>query len=260
MSQVIGSGGNALQMTIPTRGDVNWDYVMQLALQAIATHTHDGLTLGAAITLTAASVANSKLAVMASSSANQAGTVKGNISGVSATPSDLALVTTATASTVALRDTAGGFIGVATNSSANTGSVGELLGPISRSSPGTALTSATPVAVGTTTSITLTAGDWDIHAMVGFLPASSTSITQLVLAVNTSAALPAGNEAVPAGGIVRQTISSAATIPGANPISYSLAPYRVSVATTLTLFLVAQATFTVSTLTTFGSMEARRIR
>ena len=265
MSQTIGGGGNALQLSIPTRADVNWDLVMQTALTTITTHTHDGLTLGAAITLAAASVTNAKLATMASTNANLIGTVKGNISGITSTPTDLALSVFASASTVALRDTGGGFVGVLTNSNANTGSVGELLGPILRvQTNATPLTTATTAPVGTTTSITLGPGDWDIHACVGFLPAATTSLTQLVAAVSLSAvALPAAaTEGVPTGGTVRLTASMAAQVPGANPITYALAPYRVtvSVSSTLQLFLVAQASFTVSTLAAYGSMEARRIR
>ena len=262
MSQIIGGGGNALQLSIPTRADVNWDLVMQTALTTITTHTHDGLTLGAAITLAAASVTNAKLAIMA------AGTVKANITAGLATPTDVTLaalpvgVTAATPSTTALRDASGGFVGVATSSNAATGSVGELLGPISRSQPGVAISAGAPAAVCTTNSITLTPGDWDVRAMVGFLPLTTTSFTQLVMAVNTSVNIPGTTDGVPAAGIVRQTISCAAQVTGASPTTYSIAPYRVTVAvaSTLQLFLVAQANFTVSTMNVFGSMEARRIR
>lgn len=55
MSITIGNTGNALQLTIPTRGDLNWDALLQTVFTAISTHTHDGITAGALISSTSSS-------------------------------------------------------------------------------------------------------------------------------------------------------------------------------------------------------------
>lgn len=162
--------------------------------------------------------------------------------------------------------------GTATNDSAPTGYIGEQFGPISRAlASAVALTTATACNVGAATcpstggtqSFTLTAGDWEVRGAVGFVIANTTTITRLTAAISaTSATLPAtSTTALPTAGEVRYEWSQASAAPGSSvPITIQIPPFRVTVATTKTLYLVAQATFATSTATTFGYMDARRIR
>lgn len=155
-----------------------------------------------------------------------------------------------------------GIVGTTTNDDAGSGIVGEILGPISRArASSTSLTNNTAVNVGTTTSITLTAGDWDVSGVVGFLPANSTTVTELDAAISaTSATLPSNQTiALPTAGEVWVTLGHPFTGNG-NDVTLTIPTYRVSVATTQTLYLVARGSFGASTLSVYGWMMARRAR
>ncbi len=156
--------------------------------------------------------------------------------------------------------------GTNTNGNATTGDIGEVLGPITRvRSNGNNITpTGTTVNVCTTTSITLTAGDWLVMGSVGFQPAATTSVTSVSFGVTaTSATLPGSDTiAVPTSGEVRYDMSyPAGNVPAAE-ITYAIAPYRVTVANgaTLPLFLFGRAAFGASTIKVYGSLEAHRMR
>ncbi len=156
----------------------------------------------------------------------------------------------------------GNLQGTPTNDNATAGDIGEQLFISRVQSAATSLTTGTAANIGTTTSITLTPGDWDVRGAVGFLPAATTSITKLISAVSkTSATLPAADtSAVPTAGELLIARSYAAFVPGANEIAVDIPTFRVSVSTNTALFLIGRATFTVSTMTGFGYLEARRVR
>jgi hypothetical protein len=137
--------------------------------------------------------------------------------------------------------------GTATNNNAASGIVGEYL---TNSTAGTSLTTATP---GNATSISLPAGDWDVSAVVTFVPAGSTVPSILSTGVNTtSATLPGSNT----GGYVQLASSFPA---GAAQVQNS-PTVRVSLASTTTVYAVAQSTFITSTMTCNGFIRARRVR
>jgi hypothetical protein len=122
------------------------------------------------------------------------------------------------------------------------------------------LTTATPANV--IASITIPAGSWMISGAIGFIPAATTSVTQLQAAVSkTTAALPANTaEALTDGtGQYLTVINTAANVLGADYV-LPIPAYPFFTSTSVTVFLVAQAAFTVSTLTAFGSLYALRIR
>lgn len=154
--------------------------------------------------------------------------------------------------------------GTPTNDNATPGFIGEYIASTIPTGSAVALTTATPANL---TSIALTSGDWDVDCQVEFTPAASTSVTQSNAAMSlTSATLstqPGGTVGIATlGPEPIMTVNQAAAVPAAG---YALAPTttRVSVAqsnTTATVFLVAQATFTVSTMSAFGSLRARRVR
>lgn len=113
------------------------------------------------------------------------------------------------------------------------------------------LTSTTAANV---TSITLNAGEWDVSGVVGFIPAASTSIT----AISASSSHTSGT----VGGTAHNnSFTQAAVVPGAVAQTYPIPTARVLVpaGTTQVLYLVARATFTVSTLGAFGIIQARRV-
>jgi hypothetical protein len=147
--------------------------------------------------------------------------------------------------------------GTATNDAAAVGYVGELTTATVAVGSAVALTTATPANV---TSISLTAGDWDVDAQVDHNAAATTSITLLQIGISaTSATLPtqAGGSGIGTDplAIWRQ----AAAVPG-GVLTTRVGPVRVSLSATTTIFLVAQDTFTVSTMSAYGTLRARRVR
>lgn len=147
--------------------------------------------------------------------------------------------------------------GTPTNDNAITGDVGEYITSTVASGSAVSLTTATPANI---TSISLTAGDWDIDSVVDFLPAASTSITQYNVAVSlTSATLStqAGGSGLGTDPIL--IVNQAAAVPAA-VVGIVPATVRLSIAATTTVYLVAQAAFTVSTLAGYGTIRARRVR
>ena len=106
----------------------------------------------------------------------------------------------------------------------------------------------------TTPFLSLTAGDWDVWGEICFLPAATTSITQLAMGINSvSATLPAAGSGV-------SQITMPAFVPTAIPQCYDVVERRISISATTPYYLVAQAAFTVSTLSAFGTLYARRRR
>ena len=126
--------------------------------------------------------------------------------------------------------TTAGIIGTTTNDNANAGSVGELIfgtgGPVS-------LTSGVPANI---VSVSLTPGDWDLHASIFFSPSGATTLVAASISP-TSATL----------GSTLNTVQFAGTFGTSNivlPIPYQ----RVSLAMTTTYYVVGNAAFA-STLT-----------
>jgi hypothetical protein len=128
-------------------------------------------------------------------------------------------------------------------------SVGSNLTSSVASGSAVALTTETPANV---TSITLTPGTWDISGVVGYLPAASTSITVRQGGANTTSAT--------LGALgTKYVVSSAAAVPTAVGQEHPIPTHRVTVTVNTTLYLVAQATFTVSTLGAYGIISARLV-
>lgn len=154
--------------------------------------------------------------------------------------------------------------GTPTNDNAAAGYLGEYIQSTIPTGSAVSLTTATPANV---TSIALTSGDWDLDCQVEFTPGATTSVTQSNVSMSlTSATLstqPGGTVGIATiGPEAVMTVNQAASVPAAG---YALAPssVRVTVAqsnTTATVYLVAQATFTVSTMAAFGTIRARRVR
>lgn len=143
-----------------------------------------------------------------------------------------------------------GIVGTTTNNSANAGSVGEYIS--------STIAQGSPVAVSTgvatnITSISLTAGDWDVSANITTLPAGSTTQTSTQVSISTTT----GTHGATSTGA--SNISAAVTTAGANT-SAVVGPFRMSLASTTTVFLVGSSVFAVSTNGIFGTIRARRVR
>lgn len=150
--------------------------------------------------------------------------------------------------------TAGGvaIVGTTTSDNAATGQYGEFVEASVAS--GAAVVLATGAA-SNVTSITLGAGDWDVSGTMAFLFGATTSYTNLIGAIST---LTGALDAFIGGFFDYET---PAVVPTAGSDQFwALPTRRISIATSTTIFLVAQATFTVSTLKAYGRIRARRVR
>lgn len=140
------------------------------------------------------------------------------------------------------------IVGTATNNNASAGSVGEYV-----TATGTAVSLTTGTAANIT-SISLTAGDWDVWGSVLWQPAGSTTMTGWNAQISQTSAT--FSPALPS-----PTAFTEAFAPPAGSIEAGAVPLqRISVASTTTVFLVANAAFSVSTLTASGILSARRRR
>lgn len=160
------------------------------------------------------------------------------------------LATALSAASIAFTSTSG-VIGTTTNDNAAAGSVGEIIE--SQITGG----SAVPLTVSGTaydvTSISLTAGDWDVWGNIGFLPNAATTFTVIQGAINTTSATMA-NPNNGAAFLLQLTFTTGQiqTVP--------VGQKRLSLAGTTTVYLIAAANFAVNTMGAFGSISARRVR
>ena len=143
--------------------------------------------------------------------------------------------------------------GSITNDSAAIGVVGEYQSANILIGGAVNLTINTPANI---TSLSLTAGDWDVWGLVGFTLGASTSITILQGGVSaTSTGIPL----VSSGGMFSYEASP--TVPGsAASLAFDVPANRFSLSTTTTVYLTTSATFTVSTVGAYGIIQARRRR
>jgi hypothetical protein len=152
----------------------------------------------------------------------------------------------------------GKFYGTTAGDSVAAGQVGEVITATVASGSAVALTTATGKTV---TSIALTAGDWWVNWVGDFIPAATTSITTLACGLGTTTNTLLGQAG--GGGIGTDpavSVAEAANVPGANVIAMAGGPVRVNITTATTIYLVALANFTVSTLSAYGTITAERRR
>lgn len=142
-----------------------------------------------------------------------------------------------------------GIKGTTTNDNAATGIVGEFVSSTVLVGSAVAITpSGTQTNI---TSISLTAGDWDVFGNIVYAPAGVP--TQFASAINTtSATLPTA----PAGGY---NYAASTAYPIASTQAFTLSTSRLSLASTTTVYLVGFAVFA-STMTAYGFIGARRVR
>jgi hypothetical protein len=145
----------------------------------------------------------------------------------------------------------GQVLGTATNDDAAAGYVGEYISSTILTGAEVALTANTPTNV---TSISLTAGDWDVEGLACWTAGSGTqAINALSWVSSTSASIPTK----PNAGAMTQMIGL--TFTNGVP-QLPTGSQRVSLSATTTLYLSVFATFSVSTLAAYGFLGARRRR
>jgi hypothetical protein len=141
-----------------------------------------------------------------------------------------------------------GIVGTTTSNDANAGSVGEVVSSTVLQGSAVSLVTNTDKNV---TSISLTPGDWDIWGNINLDTAASTSIT----AFTGSSSTVSNARQSPSF-----TFRCAAFVPGVATTGQAIPQTRISLSSTTTIYLVAQATFTVSTAAAWGQIFARRRR
>lgn len=140
--------------------------------------------------------------------------------------------------------------GTTTNDSATAGNVGQYLFTNVPISSAVTLLNITPANIA---SLSLTAGDWDVWGSVITNPNASTTTSFVAAGLTTSSAtLPTPPNS---GGFA--VSGPAAT--GAQ-IALPAGMMRLSLASTTTVYLVAEVFFSISTMSAFGFIGARRMR
>jgi hypothetical protein len=159
-------------------------------------------------------------------------------------PQSIATSSGVTFGSVTLSTTTG-IVGTTTNNNAAAGSVGEYVtsavpvGPV-------ALTTAVQTNI---TTISLTAGDWDVYGTFVAVPAGGAVITTAVVGTSSTSAT------VGSTGTYTQIADTNLGVPGIP------APMlRFSLASTTTIYLVGYATFAAGTVGGYGVLYARRVR
>lgn len=140
-----------------------------------------------------------------------------------------------------------GILCSATNDNASAGQLGQYIGASQTSTQ--SLSTGTPLNV---ISISLTAGDWDVWGSVVFSGAGTTNLAYALSSISTTSATLDPN-------FNYEFSSGTGGLVNCNPAS-PVPQIRVSLASTTTVYLVAQAGFTVSTYGAAGFIAARRRR
>lgn len=144
-----------------------------------------------------------------------------------------------------------GIVGTTTNNNANAGSVGEFISSTVLVGSAVALTSGTQANI---TSISLTAGDWDVSGTIATNPNAATAMSALVGAISTTSATLTTPPYAGGGALLSTAFNT-----GAGQV-LPIGTTRLSLSATTTVFLVVQAFFTVNTSTAYGFIGARRRR
>jgi hypothetical protein len=149
---------------------------------------------------------------------------------------------------------AGQITGEPSTGSATAGNIGEYVkAEVLVGSP-TALTTATPINL---TSISLTAGDWEVYFEPQFLAGAGTATyTQVVASISlVSATLDSSS-----GERFGQMATASNVLPASTTVSVRAGPSRMSIASTTTVFGVVTQAFTAGTMSAWGTLRARRVR
>jgi hypothetical protein len=135
-----------------------------------------------------------------------------------------------------------------TNDNAAVGYLGEFFQSLVASGSAVSLTTTTPANV---TSISLSAGDWDVEGNVNVILAAAT-VTLTKGGISTSSATSPADGSEVYSGVLGTLVSENNGV--------TLPRKRISLGATTTVYLVAQCNFSAGTVTAFGQINARRVR
>lgn len=147
--------------------------------------------------------------------------------------------------------TATKVLGTTTNDNAAAGYVGEEIKSTVVVGSGVGLTTATAANV---TSLSLTAGDWEVSINARFIGAATTVVDRVIASISLSSATldsAEGRRTDVFGGHATSTLYSSL---------HAIAADRVSLAAPAAVYFIAFADFTISTLAASGVIRARRVR
>lgn len=143
------------------------------------------------------------------------------------------------------------ILGTATNNAALAGYVGEYVTSTVVLASAVSLVNNTAKTV---TSISLTAGDWDIGGNIGFSNGASTVRTYLVGAISTT------NNTLPATSALDWSLVNTPSSIAQSDDGFVVPGKQISISSTTTYYLIADSGFSVSTLAAYGRIWARRVR
>lgn len=152
--------------------------------------------------------------------------------------------------TIAAAQVTNGITGTTTNNSAATGIVGEYI--VATRSSGSAITSGGTGNYGDVTSISLTAGDWDVTGVVAYGGGTAVQYVAAGISVTT------GNSAT--GLDEGDTLTYSAAPTATNDAVPVVPDVRILIASTTTVYLKYRTGFTTTSPNIFGRISARRRR
>jgi hypothetical protein len=146
------------------------------------------------------------------------------------------------------------IVGTTTNDDAVAGYAGEYTSSTIALGSRVSLTTGTAANV---TSLSLSAGDWDVRGIVKFTGGGTTNVVYAQGQSGTTSATVNVDPAL----ITDWSFGVAGLVAfAANDFGAPIVTQRYSFASTTTVYLIARASFTVSTCQAHGSISARRIR
>lgn len=157
------------------------------------------------------------------------------------------LITTASQTLAGVKFFSSGLLGVTDASNATAGNIGEAVRAAVAAGSNLPLTTATAANV---TSISLTAGDWDVSGMICFTGTPTGTVYNMGLSTTSATLSTFGDNAYQTPTSPNAVADNCMTIPA----------WRLNVNTTTTVYLVARATFSVGSVGAYGRISARRVR
>jgi len=151
-----------------------------------------------------------------------------------------------TTSSITFSPTTGGLVGTTTNDNAAAGKVGEYIGSNIAAASAININNATETNL---TSISLTAGDWDVWGNITYIPTGLSNNFQSSISLVSST----GSD-----GSLKALTNAAAT--SGVPWGHNAPNQRLSLSGTTTIYLVGFLAFTTGTATFCGNLGARRAR
>lgn len=214
-------------------------------LSAAASGANTDITsiTGSAATLTTSRTIQTNLASTTAASFNGSANITPGVTGILPLANGGTGAATASAARITLG--AAASAGVTDASNAASGVVGEFL---TAQSTAASITTSTATNL---TSVTLTAGDWDVSGVATYIGATGAIVTTQRTGVSVTSAT--------FGGLDADQISNA-TMATASTNRQSTPTVRINVSASTTVYLVGYATFSGGTVTAQAYIRARRIR